>query len=106
MIAGLCRPWTRRAAMRGSRWEYWRVVKFIIPPSLLPASLPAPPEPMSGKRDQPTLVEGSPAADYIVVEECPAPQCVVVEESPAPMSSLKDRPCLVVESSPGPSRGL
>ena len=62
------------------------------------ASLPAPPEPMSGTRGRPMLVEESPAPHYIMVENSPAPQCIVVKESPVPMSGVKDRPCLVVES--------
>ena len=62
------------------------------------ASLPPPPEPMSGTRDRPMLVEESPAPDYIMVEDSPAPQCIVVEESPVPMSGVKHRPCLVLES--------
>ena len=61
-------------------------------------SLPAPPEPMSGTRDRPMLVEESPAPHYIMVGDSPAPRCIVVEESPVPMSDVKDRPCLVVES--------
>ena len=55
------------------------------------ASSPAPPEPMSGTRDRPMLVEESPAPHYIMVEDSPAPQCIVVEEFPVPMSSVKDR---------------
>ena len=62
------------------------------------ASSPAPPEPMSGTRDRPMLVEESPVPHYIMVEDSPAPQCIVVEEFPVPMSGVKDRPCLVVES--------
>ena len=62
------------------------------------ASSPAPPEPMSGTRDHPILVEESPAPHYIMVEDSPAPQCIVVAKFPVPMSSVKDRPCLVVES--------
>ena len=62
------------------------------------SSSPAPPEPMSGTRDRPMLVEDSPAPHYITVEDSPAPQFIVVEESPVPMSSIKNRPCLVVES--------
>ena len=62
------------------------------------ASSPAPPEPMSGTRDRPMLVEESPAPHYITVEDSPAPQFIVVEESPVPMSGVKNRPCLVVES--------
>ena len=62
------------------------------------ASSPAPPEPMSGTRDRPMLVEESPAPRYIMVEDSSAPQYIVVEESPVPMSGVKDRPCLVVES--------
>ena len=62
------------------------------------ASSPAPPEPMSGTRDRPMLVEEFPAPHYIMVEDSPAPQCIVVEESPLPMSGVKHRPCLVVES--------
>ena len=56
------------------------------------------PEPMSGTRDRPTLVEESPAPHYIKVEDSPAPPCIVVEESPVPMSGVKGRPCIVVES--------
>ena len=59
---------------------------------------PAPPEPMSGTRDRPMLVEESPAPHYIMVEDSLAPQFIVVEESPVPMSGVKNRPCLVVES--------
>ena len=62
------------------------------------ASLPAPPEPMSGIRDRPMLVEETPAPHYIMVEDSPAPQCIVVEESRVPMSGVKDRLCLLVES--------
>ena len=62
------------------------------------ASSPAPPEPMSGTRDRPMLVEESPAPHYIAVEDSPAPQFIVVEESPVPMSGVKNCPCLVVES--------
>ena len=42
------------------------------------ASSPAPPEPMSGTRDRPMLVEGSPAPHYIMVEDSLAPQFIVV----------------------------
>ena len=62
------------------------------------ASSPAPPEPMSGTRVRPMLVEDSSAPHYIMVEDSLAPQCIVVEESPVPMSGVKDRLCLVVES--------
>ena len=62
------------------------------------ASSPAPPEPMSGTRDRPMLVEESPAPHYITVEDSPAPQFIAVEESPVPMSGVKTRLCLVVES--------
>ena len=62
------------------------------------ASSPAPPEPMSGTKDRPMLVEESPAPHYIMVEDSPAPQCIVVEESPVPISGIKDCPCLVVQS--------
>ena len=62
------------------------------------ASLPAPPEPMSGTRDRLVLVEESPAPHYIMVEESPAPQCIVVEESRLLLSGVQDRPCLVLES--------
>ena len=62
------------------------------------ASSPAPPEPMSGTRDRPMLVEESPAPHYITVEDSPAPQFIAVEDSPVPMSGVKKRPCLVVES--------
>ena len=62
------------------------------------ASSPAPPEPMSGTRDRPMLVEESLAPHYIMLEDSPAPQCIVVDESLVPMSGVKDRPCLVVES--------
>ena len=65
--------------------------------SISVASSPAPPEPMSGTRDRPMLVEESPAPHYIMVEDSPVPQCIVVEESLVPMSGVKDRPCLVVE---------
>ena len=65
---------------------------FSVAPS------PAPPEPISGTRDRPVLVEESPAPHYITVEDSPAPQFIVVEESPVPMSGVKNRPCLVVES--------
>ena len=62
------------------------------------ASSPAPPEPMAGTRDRPTLVEESPAPHYIMMEDSPVPQCIVVHEFPVPMSGVKDSPCLVVES--------
>ena len=62
------------------------------------ASSPAPPEPMSGTRDRPMLVEESSAPHYIMAENSPALQCIVVDESPVPMSGVKDRPCLVGES--------
>ena len=62
------------------------------------ASSPAPPEPMSGTRDRPMLVEESPARHYITVEYSPAPQFIAVEEFAVPMSGVKNRPCLVVES--------
>ena len=62
------------------------------------ASSPAPPEPMSGTRDRPMLVEASPAPHYITVEDSPAPQFIAMEESPLPMSGVQNRPCLVVES--------
>ena len=62
------------------------------------ASSPAPPEPMSGTRDRPMLVEESPAPCYIRVEDSPTPQFIDVEESPVPMSGDENRPCLVVES--------
>ena len=62
------------------------------------ASSPAPPEPMSGTRDRPMLVDKSRAPHFIMVEDSPAPQCMVAEESPVPMSGVKNRPCLVVES--------
>ena len=62
------------------------------------ASSPAPPERMSGTRDRPTLVEGSPAPHYITPEDSPAPQFIVVEESPVPMSGVKNRLCLVLGS--------
>ena len=62
------------------------------------AWLPAPPEPMSGTRDWPMLVEGSPAPHYIMAEDSPAPQYIVVEESPVPMSGVKHRLRLVAES--------
>ena len=74
-----------------------KVAPYIISP-FSPASSPAPPEPMSGTRDRPMLVEESPAPHYIMVEDTQAPQCIVVEESPVPISGVKDRPCLVVES--------
>ena len=53
------------------------------------ASSPAPPEPMSGTRDRPMLVEKSPAPHYITVEDSPAPQFIVVEESRVRMSGAK-----------------
>ena len=68
------------------------------------ALLPAPPEPMSGTRDRPMLVEESLARHYIMVEDSPAPHCIVVEESPVPLSGVKNHPCLVVES-PEPAEG-
>ena len=68
------------------------------------ASSPAPPEPMSGTRDCPMLVEESPAPHYITVEDSPAPQCIVVEEPLMPISGVKHRPFLVVES-PEPTEG-
>ena len=61
------------------------------------ASSPAPPEPMSGTRNRPMLVEEYPAPHYIMVKDSPAPQFIVVEESPVPMSGVKNCPCLVVE---------
>ena len=67
------------------------------------ASSPAPPEPMSGTRDRPTLMEESPAPHYITVEDSPAPHFIVVKESPVPMSGFKNRPCLVVEA-PEPTK--
>ena len=73
--------------------------------SISVASSPAPPEPMSGTRDRPMLVEESPAPHYIMVEDSPAPQCIVVGEFRVPMSGVKDRPCLVVES-PEPTEDL
>ena len=62
------------------------------------ASSPALPEPMSGTRDRPMLLEESPAPHYLVVEDSPAPQWIVVDESPVPLSGVRDRPCVVVES--------
>ena len=62
------------------------------------ASSPAPPEPMSGTRDRPMLVEASPPPHYITVEDSPAPQFIAVEKSPVATSGVKNRPCLVVES--------
>ena len=62
------------------------------------ASLPAPPEPMSGTRYQPTPVEESPAPLYLVVEKLLVPQCLLMEESPAPMGGLNDCVCLAVDS--------
>ena len=56
------------------------------------------PEPMSGTRNRPMVVEESLAPHYIMVQDSLAPQCIVVEESPVPMSGVKHRPCLVVES--------
>ena len=67
-------------------------------PPISVASSPATPEPMSGTRDRPMLVEDSLAPHYIMVEDSLAPQCIVLEEPPVPMSGVKDRPCLVVES--------
>ena len=80
------------------------------------ASSPTPPDPISGTRDRPMLVEESRAPHYIMVEDSPAPQCIVVAEPPVPMSGVKDRACLVVETpepkedragttSPGPMSG-
>ena len=68
------------------------------------ASSLAPPEPMSGTRVRPVLVEESLAAHYIMVEDSRAHQCIVVEESPVPMSGVKNHLCLVVES-PEPTEG-
>ena len=62
------------------------------------ASSAAPPDPMSGTRDRPMLVEESPAPHCIMVEDSPAPHCIVVEGSPVPMSGVKKRPWVVVES--------
>ena len=62
------------------------------------ASSPAPPEPMSGTRDRPMLVEESPAPHYIMVEDSPAPQCIFVEGLPVVISGVEDHPCLLVES--------
>ena len=70
----------------------------LHPSPISVASSPAPPEPMSGTRDRPMLVEESPAPHYIMVEDSLAPQCIVVGESPVPMSGVKDRSCLVVDS--------
>ena len=64
------------------------------------ASLLALPEPMSGTRNCPMLVEQSPAPHYIVVEDYPAPQYIVVEESQVPMSGVQNRRCLFAESPP------
>ena len=67
------------------------------------ASSPASPEPMSGTRNRPMLLEESPAPHYIMVEDSPAPQYIVVEEYPVPMSCVRNRPCLVMESPPKPT---
>ena len=67
------------------------------------ASLPSPPEPLSGTRNGPMLVEESSAPHEIMADDSPAPQCIVVEESPVPMNGVKDRPCLVVKS-PEPTK--
>ena len=53
-------------------------------------SLPAPSEPMSETRDQPTLVEETPVPHYMV-EDYLVPQYIVVEVSPMPMSGVKHR---------------
>ena len=62
------------------------------------ASSPAPPEPMSGTRYRPMLVDQSPVPHYIMGEDSPAPQGIVVEKSLVRMSCIKDRTCLIVES--------
>ena len=62
------------------------------------ASSPAVPEPMSGTRNRPMLVEDSPAPQCIILEDSLAPQYIVVEESPVPMSGVKDSLCLGVKS--------
>ena len=67
------------------------------------ASSPAPPEPMSGTRNCPMLVQESLAPDYIVVEDSSTPRYIVVEESLVPISGVRDRQCLVAES-PEPTR--
>ena len=71
---------------------------YLFPGSV--ASSPAPPEPMSETRHQPTRVEESLAPHYIMVGDSPAPQYIVVEQSPVPMSGVKDHPCVVLESPP------
>ena len=61
-------------------------------------SLRAPPEPMSGTKNRPLLVEESLGPHYIIVEDSLAPRYIVVQEPPVPMSRVKHRPCLVVQS--------
>ena len=68
------------------------------------ASSPAPPEPMSGTRKGPMLVEESPAPHYIMVKDSLAPRYIFLGESLVPMSGVQNRPCLVVESSLEPTK--
>ena len=60
------------------------------------ASSPEQPEPMSGTRNRPMLVEESSALHYIMVQDSPAPHYIALEEFPVPMSGVKNGPCLVV----------
>ena len=97
-----CRQWFSLALEKGNDDEEEEIGVLEHRPlhqsPISVASSPAPPQPMSGTRDRPMLVEESPAPHHIMVEDSPANQCIVVEESPVPMSGVKDRPCLVVES--------
>ena len=68
------------------------------------ASSPAPPEPMSGTRNRPMLVEESLAPDYIVVEDSPTPQYIVVEESLGP-KRRRPRPPMSCRGISGAYRG-
>ena len=61
------------------------------------ASSPASCEPMSGTRDQPTLVQEAPVPRYMV-DDYQVPQYIVVEKAPMPISGFKHGQCLVVES--------
>ena len=98
-----CDRWLPLALEQGSDDEEEEIAVLehrpLNPSPISVAPLPAPPEPMSGTRNRPMLVEESPAPHYIMVEDSPAPQYIVVEESLVPMSGVKNRPCLVVESS-------
>ena len=66
------------------------------------ASSPAPPEPMSGKRDRATLVDESPASHYIVGQD---PTCCGGGVPSARERRGNHGPCLDMESPPGPMWG-